>query len=149
MEKYFKCRGENCLDSCCGIFEGFSDKLLSVETRSFTEIILTKKDVEKICGSEFEKNVYIGKDGLYRIRTSEQGVCSAYEAGKCIMNDFKPTICKCFPLYLDAFVGLCALKECPAVDETYTIESYSNEIESLVDLYEFWISYYKELIDRK
>jgi hypothetical protein len=23
MEKSFKCRGEKCLDSCCGVFEGF------------------------------------------------------------------------------------------------------------------------------
>lgn len=149
MEKYFKCRSEKCLDSCCGVFEGFSDKLLSVDARSFTDIILTQQDVEKICGSDFEKYVFIGKDGIYRIRTSEQGICSAYKSGKCVMNDLKPTICRCFPLYLDAFVGLCVLKECPAVETSYTIKSYSNEIDNLIDLYEFWISYYKELIGRK
>ncbi len=64
------------------------------------------------------------------------------------MNDFKPTICKCFPLYLDAFIGLCAFKDCPSVKKDYTVENYSNELQYLLDMYEFWVSYYRNLIDK-
>ena len=93
--------------------------------------------------------MFIGADGISRIKTNEQGVCSAYMSGECDMNSLKPTICKCFPLYLDAFVGLCALKECPAAKESYTLENYSNEIDSMIELYEFWISYYRKMINKK
>lgn len=148
-KKSFNCQGEKCTNSCCGAFEGFSDRLLSVDGRSFIDIILTDRDVIKLRGSSFEKYMFIGKDGIYRIKTSEQGVCSAYTSGKCAMNNLKPTICKCFPLYLDAFVGLCVLKDCPAVEESYKIENYSNEIGSMIELYEFWISHYKSMIDGK
>lgn len=146
MKNKFNCLGVKCPDSCCGAYEGSSDRLLSVDGRSFIDIILTDLDVAKLKKSSFEKYIFIGIDGIYRVKTDEQGVCSAYISGKCAMNDLKPTICKCYPLYLDAFVGLCVLKECPAAKESYTIENYSKEISSMIDLYEFWISYYKSMI---
>lgn len=143
----FQCQEEQCSKSCCGAFSGFSDRLLSVERRAFEDIVLTSKDINRLERSVYKKYIFTGKDGIKRIKTNEKGVCSAYRAGKCIINDFKPTICRCFPLYLDAFIGLCAFKDCPSVEETYTVENYANEIEYLLNMYEFWISYYRKLIN--
>ncbi len=144
----FCCQGEQCSESCCGAFSGFSDRLFSVEGREFKDIILTPQDFNRLHESIYNKYIFIDKDGIKKIITDEQGVCSAYQSGKCLMNDFKPTICKCFPLYLDAFIGLCAFKDCPSVKKDYTVENYSNELQYLLDMYEFWVSYYRNLIDK-
>lgn len=144
----FCCQGEQCLKSCCGAFSGFSDRLFSVEGRKFKDIILTPQDVDRLHESIYKKYVFIDEDGIKKIRTDEQGVCSAYQSGKCLINDFKPTICRCFPLYLDAFIGLCAFKDCPSAEESYTVENYAGELEYLLDMYEFWIAYYRDLIDK-
>lgn len=144
----FCCQGEQCSESCCGAFSGFSDRLFSVERRKFKDIILTPQDVNRLHGSIYNKYIFSDEDGLKKVKTDEQGVCSAYQSGKCLMNDFKPTICRCFPLYLDAFIGLCAFKDCPSVEEGYTIRNYAKELEYLLNMYEFWISYYRNLIDK-
>lgn len=144
----FRCKGEQCSESCCGAFSGFSDRLFSVEGREFKDIILTPQDANRINGSIYKKYVFIGQDGIKRIKTDEQGVCSAYQSGKCLINDFKPTICKCFPLYLDAFIGLCAFKDCPSVEKVYTVENYLNELEYLINMYEYWISYYRNIVEK-
>lgn len=146
--KHFLCQEELCAESCCGAFSGFSDKLVSVEGRTFKDIVLTPQDVNRLNKSIHKKYILTDTDGIKKIQTDEQGVCSAYQAGKCLMNDLKPTICRCFPLYLDAFIGLCAFKDCPSVDETYTVENYVNEIEYLLDMYEFWISHYRKIIGK-
>ncbi len=147
-EMPFCCQGEYCSESCCGAFSGFSDRLVSVEGRDFKDIILTPQDVNRLSGSIYEKYIITGADGIKRIRTDEKGVCVVYQSGKCLINDFKPTICRCFPLYLDAFVGLCAFKDCPSVEIAYTVKNYAKEIEYLLDMYEFWISHYKKLLKK-
>lgn len=146
--KHFFCQGELCSQSCCGIFSGFSDRLVSVEGRAFKDIVLTQKDASRLNKSIYRKYIFTNKDGIKMIQTNERGVCSAYQSGKCLINNFKPTICRCFPLYLDAFIGLCAFKDCPSVEETYTVENYANEIEYLLDMYEFWISHYRKIIEK-
>lgn len=145
----FSCHGKKCLESCCGAFSGFSDKLTSIDEKSFQDIILTHNDAIKINESGYANYIFIGDDGLWRIKTDMYGVCSAFDSGKCLINDFKPTICKCFPLYLDAFVGLCYFKECPATEGVQTLKNFVNEIYPLLDMYEFWISYYKTLLNHK
>ena len=146
--KHFLCQGELCAESCCGAFSGLSDKLVSIEGRAFKDIVLTPQDVIRLNKSIYKKCIYTDTDGIKKIRTDEQGVCTAYRSGKCLMNNFKPTICRCFPLYLDAFIGLCAFKDCPSVEETYTVENYANEIDFLLDMYEFWISYYRKIVEK-
>ena len=147
VTKPFCCQGEQCSKSCCGAFSGFSDKLISVEGRFFKDIVLTPQDVNRLKESIYKDYIFTGADGIKRIKTNEQGVCNAYQSGKCLINGFKPTICRCFPLYLDAFIGLCAFKECPSVEEIYTVENYINEIEYLLDMYEFWILYYRKIVE--
>lgn len=148
-QKNFCCQGEHCSESCCGEFNGFSDQLISIEGRDFKDIILTSDDIIKLKKSAYKNYIFVDQDGLGRIKTNDQGVCSALKDGKCQINDLKPTICRCFPLYLDAFVGLCSLKRCPAAEKTLRFENYINEIEPLLDMYEFWISYYRKLITTK
>lgn len=146
-EMSFRCQGELCSESCCGAFSGFSDRLFSVEGREFKDIILTPQDANRLDENIYKKYVFIGKDGIKRIKTDEQGVCSAYQSGRCLMNDFKPTICRCFPLYLDAFIGLCVFKDCPSVEADYTVKNYVNELEYLINMYEFWVSYYRNIVE--
>jgi len=119
-----------------------------VEGRKFQDIVLTPQDVSNMDKKIINKYVFTGQDNIKRIRTDEKGLCSAYKLGRCVINDFKPTICRCFPLYLDAFVGLCAFKNCSSVKKSYTIEDYLDELEHLLNMYEFWISYYRCFIDK-
>ncbi len=141
--KCFSCYQQECNSSCCGAFTGFSDRLNSVDGRKFSDIILTDKDAKAILSSKYRELVYKGQDGLYRLKTAEDGACSAYIQGKCSINDLKPTICKCFPLYLDVFIGLCSQKDCIAADSRFDFQNYRNEIEPLLDMYEFWTKYYR------
>lgn len=142
----FSCHGKKCLESCCGAFTGFSDKLTSIDGRAFQDIILTPSDAVKINENGYANYIFVGDDGLWRIKTNRYGVCSAFDSGKCLINGYKPTICRCFPLYLDAFVGLCYFKECPATKGDQILENFINEIQPLLDIYEFWLSYYKTLL---
>ena len=141
----FSCSKQSCIVSCCGEFLGFSDRLNSVDGRVFSEIILTDEDAKNILCSEFKNLVYCGTDGLFRIATTENGCCGAFQSGRCTINDLKPTICRCFPLYLDLFIGLCSQKECQAVATEYTLASYKNELPYFLKMCEFWLEYYKKL----
>ena len=143
----FQCKGDLCENSCCGAYSGFSDKLLSVDGRLFKDIILTAKDFERLDKPQFEQYIVSGADGLKRMKTDNVGVCAAFQNGKCLINEFKPTICRCYPLYLDEFVGVCSFKECPSVVPGSTLACYRNEIESLLEIYEFWISYYRKRLN--
>lgn len=146
QESCFSCQQQDCPDSCCGVFEGFSDRLISVEGRDFSEIILTDDDVSALLNSEYKELLFQGSDGLFRIATAEDGTCLALRSGKCIINQFKPTICKCFPLYLDLFIGLCANRECRATGEHSSLQFYKNELPHFLQMCEFWINYYKKLV---
>jgi Fe-S-cluster containining protein len=139
----FCCQKQKCVKSCCGTFDGVTDRLSSIDGRTFKDIILTKKDLESIIGSQYEKYVYVAEDGIGRVKTTDDGFCSAYQSGHCMINDVKPTICQCFPLYLDVFIGLCVIKDCPSVKDKLTIESYKKEVEHFISMCEFWISHYK------
>lgn len=148
LDQKFYCNKQNCKKSCCGAFDGVSDRIAPIDNRSFKEIVLTLYDLEKIIASEFVDYIYIAKDGLGRVKTKTDGSCLAYESGQCLINDVKPTICRSFPLYLDIFVGLCTVKDCTAVKDEHNIKSYQNEIKYFLEMCEFWMSYYrKELED--
>ena len=142
----FSCQQDRCIDSCCGAYSGFYDKLISIDGRDFKDIVLTDEDVMAILNSEYFHLIYQGQDGLYRLLTDTDGYCAAYKSGRCLINDFKPTICKCFPLYLDMFVGICSHKNCPAAKADYTLFDYESEVQSLIKMSEFWISHYRKLL---
>lgn len=141
----FKCHGETCSFQCCGDYDGAENVLKPLSSRSFKDIILTEKDVEVIKLHGMEQLVFWDKDGLGHIKTTPDGYCFAYKNGKCVINEFKPTICKAYPLYMDIFVGLCVHKECPAVTSEQSLNSFSAELVPFLEMCEFWIHYYSSL----
>ena len=145
----FNCKKQKCTSSCCGAFNGISDSMIPIGTRKFYDIILTPKDLEHLHNSHFKDFIYIAEDGIGRVKTAEDGTCQAFKAGKCLLNKFKPTICQCFPLYLDIFIGLCAIKNCPSVTEDHTIESFTSELEKLIEMSEFWLTHYKQTLKKR
>lgn len=144
----FICKRENCEQQCCSSFEGFSQHLRPIESRFFSEIILTSVDIKALTDNGFSKYIYTKKDGNSYLKTTPTGICCAYTNGNCAINDFKPTICKAYPFYLDMFSGLCAIRNCPGISYQETaINDYKNELNSLLDIYEHWIKYYRTLIE--
>ena len=149
IDELFQCQQTLCANSCCGAYNGFSDRLFSVDGRKFKDIVLTPEDTQRLLSTCYCQYVFVAEDGLGRMKTDDAGVCSAWKNGKCLVHDFKPTVCRCYPLCLDVLIGLCAYNDCPSAKKEYNIINYSNQIESLVKMYEFWISYYKGIISRK
>lgn len=147
-KKLFECVGDKCTRSCCGEFDGISPLLRSLEGRRFSDIILTPQDASRLLASEYSQLIYRDEDGLYKIKTDSDGTCSAFRDYKCVINDIKPTVCKGYPLYLDMFIGPCVLKDCFAVKPEDDYGTYLNELEPMLDMYEFWIKYLREKIDR-
>ena len=144
----FCCMLANCPEGCCGAYSGFSKYLSSVDKREFKEIVLTDRDASLLKNSKYSEYVYQGSDGLFRIYTSEDGCCKAYRNGKCSIEELKPTICKCYPLYLDIFVGICSILSCPAVDSNFSLSQYEDELIPFLDMCEFWVNHYKRIINK-
>ena len=144
----FGCKKHECDINCCGEFNGITDNIKPLGRRNFKEIILTKKDLQALMQSDYADYIYIASDGLGRVKTHSNGECLAYRNGQCEINKFKPTICKSFPLYLDLFIGLCTIKCCPSTMQELSENNYKSEIESFIEMCEFWIGYYKERLLR-
>lgn len=143
----FNCKQNNCTSHCCLSFEGISSKLSLLEDRKFSEIILTKKDKQLLLNNGYESYVYTKNDGNSYLKTSSNGICIAFSEGRCSINNFKPTICKAYPLYIDMFSGLCAIKNCPGINYIENdIKKYTDDIASVLDLYQYWIDYYRNII---
>jgi len=140
----FRCKKQECDINCCGKFGGITDNLIPIGGREFTEIILTKNDLHALLQSKYSEYVYIASDGLGRVKTDSNGECQAYRNRQCEINEFKPTICKSFPLYLDLFIGLCAIKSCPPTEQKLLENDYKSEIKSFIEICEFWVEHYKE-----
>jgi hypothetical protein len=140
----FCCLRDKCQTSCCGAFNGVSERISSVEDRKHTDIILTPSDMNRIIDSKYKDLIIVGEDGLGRVRTTDNGRCLAYDNGICKLNEVKPTICCCYPLYLDMFSGVCTINDCPSVRPEYDCRSYIRELSYLIEMYEFWIDYYKK-----
>ena len=83
-------------------------------------------------------------DGISTIQTAPDGTCAALDQGCCSVYEARPAICRAYPLYLDMFVGVCALTECKAVTPDIPLQSYSENLKSLLDIYQYWIDYYKQ-----
>ena len=143
----FDCLGKDCPNHCCGAYGAISDKLQSMSGVKFSEIILTDSDVQKIQNAGLERYILCGKDGLYRIKTHEDGACYALEDGKCAVYSVRPSICIAYPLYLDMFVGLCYLNECPAFSESISVSDTHDALLNLLDIYQYWIDYYRKQLE--
>ncbi len=141
----FICLGGNCPNHCCKDYEGFADKLIPLNGITFSEIILTDEDVERLKAINREDLIIQNSHGICKIRTHEGGICYALMNGKCEVYDARPSICRAYPFYLDFFAGLCALRECPAFSSDITPETdMKNAVMSLIDVYQYWINLWKK-----
>ena len=109
----------------------------------FSEINLLPDDFERLKSAHLEHLIVCKEDNIMRIRTEADGTCAALEDGKCTIYDNRPAICRAYPLYLDMYVGVCALKECSGVPANMGIKPDSEALRSLLDIYQYWIDYYR------
>jgi Fe-S-cluster containining protein len=135
----FVCLREECPNSCCGPFGGVQRGIDSVEGRRFSEIALTIDDANLLNASGCSHLIEL-TDAGYRMRLLEDGTCSALKDGRCSIHPVKPTLCRAFPFYVDMFVGLCGVIECPGFGSGWTrIERLQGEIKAAKKMYEFWL----------
>ena len=134
------CLRQKCPNSCCGPFGGVQRGIDSIEGRSFAEIVLTTEDYRRLLDAGCAHLIERDSNGECHMRLLEDGSCMAFEDGKCSINDYKPTLCRAFPFYVDMFVGLCGIISCPGFGRGWTLLSQLNpEIEATLKLYNFWI----------
>ena len=139
----FKCLGNTCPNHCCGSFNGISNRLTSISDVCYSDIILLPNDVENIRRIGREDLIAKAANGLSKLKTYEDGTCHALKDGRCLIYEARPAICKAFPLYLDMFAGISYINDCPAFSEKINQEFYDRSKNSLLDIYQFWIDFYK------
>jgi Fe-S-cluster containining protein len=137
----FACLRGDCPNSCCGPFGGVQRGIDSIEGREFSEIALTDDDVRRLLAAGFSNLIELTQSGHYRMRLLEDGTCTALnKEGRCSIHSIKPTLCRAFPFYVDMFVGLCAVTECPGFGSGWTnIENLQGEIMAAKKMYSFWL----------
>lgn len=141
--KQFNCKGKNCENHCCGAFDGISKKLNPLGG-DFTKIILLPGEAEKIKNAGRNDLIEIMSNGMGVMKTDENGLCHGLVDGRCEIYEHRPAICKAFPLYLDMFAGICYVNECGAFRGDIPKEDYRDALDNLLDIYQFWIDYYKK-----
>lgn len=136
----FACLREDCPSSCCGPFGGVQRGIDSVEGREFSEIALTGEDASRLLAAGCSHLIEFTEAGHYRMRLLEDGTCSALKDGRCSIHKIKPTLCRAFPFYVDMFVGLCGVTECPGFGSGWTkIEDLQAEVKAAKEMYSFWL----------
>jgi Fe-S-cluster containining protein len=136
----FTCLKEECPSSCCGPFGGVQRGIDSVEGRKFSDIVLTPEDYSKIVQAGYSHLIERTSTGEYRMRLMEDGTCTAFKEGRCSIHQYKPTICRAFPFYVDMFVGLCGVTECPGFGAGWTkVEKLQDEVNAAKEMYTFWL----------
>jgi Fe-S-cluster containining protein len=136
----FTCLKEDCPSSCCGPFGGVQKGIDSVAGREFSEITLTPDDAIRIVQGGYSHLIERTSTGRYKMRLLDGGTCSALEAGRCSIHAVKPTICRAFPFYVDMFVGLCGVTECPGFGSGWTkVEKLQDEVKAAKEMYTFWL----------
>ena len=136
----FACLREDCPNSCCGPFGGVQRGIDSVEGRPFSEIVLTSEDANRINASGYSHLIELIDGHHYRMKLLEDGTCSGLINGRCSIHEIKPTLCRAFPFYVDMFVGLCAVTECPGFDSGWTkLKNLQGEIDAAREMYSFWL----------
>ncbi len=136
----FACLRENCPSSCCGPFGGVQRGIDSVEGRKFSEIVLTDEDANRLLSSGCAHLIERTSEAYYRMKLHEDGSCVAFKNGRCSIHAVKPTLCRAFPFYVDMFVGLCGVTECPGFGSGWTkIEDLQGEVKAAKEMYSFWL----------
>lgn len=147
----FECRADSCKHCCCGVFEGVTKRISSVDGRPFDEIVLTEEDYNNlyVCG----RSNLIGegyspqmRKKYYRLNLNEDGSCKALEDGKCSIYAHRPTLCRAYPFYFDMFAGLCAINcEGFSDDRLVPLESCAPSFEAARKMYVFWTDFYRDM----
>jgi Fe-S-cluster containining protein len=136
----FACLKEECPNSCCGPFGGVQRGIDSVEGRDFSEIVLTPEDSKRLIASGCSHLIELTGKKKYRMKLHEDGTCIAFKDGRCSIHNIKPTVCRAFPFYVDMFVGLCGITDCPGFGSGWTkIEKLSAEIQASKEMYQYWL----------
>lgn len=137
----FVCLRDKCPSSCCGPFGGVQRGIDSVEGREFSEIVLTPEDSRLLLSSGLAHLIESVGEHKYRMKLHEDGTCVAFQNGQCSINNYKPTVCRAFPFYIDMFVGLCGVTDCAGFGSGWTkLEDLSDEIEAAKSMYLHWIN---------
>lgn len=142
----FSCLGKDCPNHCCGPYNGISSNLRPLGNVQMSEIILLSKDAEALEHAGYSHLICTDPDGKVRINTAPDGTCAALVDGRCSVYDYRPAICRAYPLYLDIYSGVCALTECKAVPEDMRLEDYPEALENLLDIYQHWIDQYRKML---
>lgn len=140
----FACLGKGCPNHCCGAFNGVSDKLRELDVFAFSEIVLLPDDIRRIRQAGKEDYIARKEDGIWTMKTADDGTCAALRGGRCDIYEVRPSLCKAYPLYLDLFAGLCCVTECPAFDPAAPHQAYQEALRSLLDVMQYWINRYRE-----
>lgn len=136
----FACLREECPSSCCGPFGGVQRGINSVAGREFSEIVLTDEDVGRLLDAGASHFIELTEQGHYRMKLQPDGTCTALKEGRCSIHKVKPTLCHAFPFYVDMFVGLCGVTECPGFGSGWTrVEDLKGEVQAAKDMYSFWL----------
>ena len=140
----FRCLGKECPNHCCGAYEGISPNLRPLGDVQMSEIILLPKDVDALESNGYSDLIRRDDSGNARIDTAPDGTCAALVDGSCSVYACRPAICRAYPLYLDMFSGVCGLTECKAVTDDMRAEEHPEALESLLDIYQYWIDLYRK-----
>lgn len=136
----FACLQADCPKSCCGPFGGVQRGIVSIDGRAFSEIVLTQSDADSLLNAGFAHLLEYLEPGKYRMRTLGDGTCCALKDGLCTVNENKPTVCRAFPFYVDMFVGLCAITECPGFGVGWTrVSDLRPEVSAARSMYSYWL----------
>ena len=145
-DRRFHCKTPACSKHCCKSYNGNADRLQSIDNNNFSEIILLPEDKERLLAAGYECLVKeSGNKHHFIIATEEDGTCLALENDICTIYDLRPAICRAYPLYLDMFAGICEQRECSGVIDGDPREYNKETISSAIDVYEYWIKYYKNI----
>lgn len=140
-----KCKGYKCKNNCCLAFNGISDRIIPFNNEiGFSDIILSEDDYNNIIDNGHQEFVEISTNGLPRIKTSPDGICSAFIDGKCSIYGCRPMVCRAYPFYIDMFAGLCTIKDCCAAPDDCDINKYADDIKAVISVYKTWIQMYEK-----
>jgi len=101
---------------------------------------LTDDDASRLLAAGCSHLIEPTEPGHYRMKLLEDGTCTAFIDGRCSIHKIKPTLCRAFPFYVDMFVGLCGVTECPGFDSGWTkVEDLQEEVQAAKEMYSFWL----------
>ena len=137
----FRCLKEKCPKSCCGPFNGVQSKLFSLYKHGFSDIALSRENVDYIRKIGKKDKAYLdNKTRLWFVRLNKDKSCPFHIKGSCGIYKSQPPMCKAYPLYLDPFAGLCIDTSCPGVGKGWTkIKDLKKEINALKEINDLWI----------